>query len=64
VDKLITVPEFAGSLNVTVACVRRWILERRINVIRVGRLVRISPEEAQKIREEGLTSAKPRRAIK
>jgi excisionase family DNA binding protein len=58
---LMTIPEFADALNVTIACVRRWVLERRINTIRVGRLVRISPEECQRIVELGLVPARPQR---
>jgi excisionase family DNA binding protein len=56
---LLTVPEFAAALHVTVACVRRWVLERRITTIRVGRLVRISPEEYQRIVDQGLVPARP-----
>jgi len=57
-SNLLTIREFAGALNVTIACVRRWVLERRINTIRVGRLVRITPEECQRIIEQGLVPAK------
>jgi len=57
-SNLLTIREFAGALNVTIACVRRWVLERRINSIRVGRLVRITPEECQRIIEQGLVPAK------
>jgi len=58
-SNLLTIREFAGALNVTIACVRRWVLERRINSIRVGRLVRITPEEYQRIVEQGLVPARP-----
>jgi excisionase family DNA binding protein len=58
VNQLMTISEFAESLHVTIACVRRWVLERRINTIRVGRLVRISPEECDRIVEQGRVPAK------
>jgi excisionase family DNA binding protein len=58
-SNLLTIREFAGALNVTIACVRRWVLERRINSIRVGRLVRITPEECQRIIEQGFVPARP-----
>ena len=58
---LMTIPKFADALHVTIACVRRWVLERRINTIRVGRLVRISPQECQRIVEQGLVPARPQR---
>lgn len=57
-NPLMTISELAESLHVTIACVRRWVLERRINTIRVGRLVRFSPEERERIVEQGLVPAK------
>ena len=50
-DPLLTVDEFAGQLRVTRACVRRWILERRVtdreNMPRqcLGSSVRLQPED-------------------
>src|SRR5579864_5158150 len=35
-DRLLTVDEFADSLRVSRACVRRWILERKVGVVKVG----------------------------
>jgi len=56
-NPLLTVDEFAGQLRVTRACVRRWILERRVAVVKVGRLVRLPVSEIQRIIDEG---ARPR----
>lgn len=53
---LLRVDEVAAELNVT------WVLERRIDSIRVGRIVRISPREVQKILHRGLVPAKPQRS--
>jgi hypothetical protein len=36
-----TVPETAEGLDVAQAAVRRWILERRLGIIKIGRAVRI-----------------------
>ena len=52
-DSLLTVDEFAGQLRVTRACVRKWILERRIAVVKVGRLVRLPASEIRRIIDEG-----------
>jgi excisionase family DNA binding protein len=60
--QLLTVNQFAAALGVTPACIRRWLLERRIASVKVGRrLVRIPAEEAQRIIEAGLRPAIDRR---
>jgi excisionase family DNA binding protein len=58
---LLTVPQAAEELNVTCSCLRRWILERRISVIRLGRLVRISQAELDRLIATGLRPARPAR---
>jgi excisionase family DNA binding protein len=58
---LLRVNEFAAILNVTTACVRRWLLERKIASTRVGRLVRIPREEATRLIEAGFRPARPSR---
>jgi excisionase family DNA binding protein len=60
--KLLTVTEFAQMLGVTVACIRRWLLERRITFSKIGRLIRIPASEVDRLIAEGLHPAKPRRA--
>lgn len=52
-DSLLTVDEFAGQLRVTRACVRKWILERRVAVVKVGRLVRLPASEIRRIIDDG-----------
>ena len=42
---LLTIPEFAAVLRVRPSCVRRWVGERKIETVRVGRLVRIPRTE-------------------
>jgi excisionase family DNA binding protein len=56
-QKLLTVQEFAKELRVTAACIRRWILERRITTVKLGRLVRIPESEANRVIEAGLRRA-------
>ncbi|PYU97257.1 MAG: hypothetical protein DMG10_31320 [Acidobacteria bacterium] len=61
-QRLLTISEFAERIGVTSACVRRWVLERRVTSIKLGRCVRIQPEEALRLIEAGLRparSAKP-----
>ena len=53
-QQLLTVHSFAKALNVTPACIRRWILERKIATVKLGRLVRIPESEVNRIVEQGL----------
>ena len=52
-DPLLTVGEFADELRLTRACVRKWILTRRVGVVKIGRLVRLRSSELRRIVEEG-----------
>jgi excisionase family DNA binding protein len=52
-NQLLTVNEFADQLRVTRACVRKWILLRKVGVVKVGRLVRLRASELRRIVEEG-----------
>jgi len=56
---LLSVPQVAERLNVTRACIRRWILERRLAVVKVGRLVRIPLSEVERLIDSGLRPARP-----
>ena len=56
---LLNVKEFAALLNVTPACIRRWLLERKIACVKVGgRLVRIPISERDRIVEDGFRPAR------
>lgn len=48
------VKEVAEALGVKVPTVRKLILERRIEFIKIGSLVRFRPETIEKIQREGL----------
>lgn len=55
---LLRVNEFAALLDVSPACVRRWLLERKIASTRIGRLVRIPRDEAVRLIDWGFRPAK------
>jgi excisionase family DNA binding protein len=57
--ELITVNECAAELGVTIACIRRWVLERRIAVVKIGRLVKIPQTEIERIVTEGFRPVHP-----
>jgi len=59
VRKLMTVQETAEALRIKPATVRAWVLRRKINSFRIGRAVRISAEEIDRILQEGLRPARP-----
>ena len=54
----LTVKECADALGCTEACVRRWILLRKIASYSVGRLVRIAESEVERILREGFVPAR------
>jgi len=58
---LLSVPQFADALGVTPACIRRWILERKITTVKLGRLIRIPSAEVERLVNSGLRPARPER---
>jgi excisionase family DNA binding protein len=59
-EALLSVPEFARALGVTNAAVRRWLLERKLSSVKVGRLVRLPESELDRLISEGFRPANPR----
>ncbi len=59
-QQLLTAQAFAKALNVTTACIRRWILERKIATVKVGGLVRIPSDEVQRLIQSGLRPTQER----
>jgi excisionase family DNA binding protein len=55
---LLTIPEFATALRLKPSCIRRWIGESKITVVKVGRLVRIPATEIERIVNKGTRSAR------
>ncbi len=62
-QQLLTAQAFAKALNVTTACIRRWILERKIATVKLGRLVRIPSDEVQRLIQSGLRPTQERRSL-
>jgi excisionase family DNA binding protein len=60
-NDLLTIPQFATALSVTVACVRRWMIEKRVSVVKLGRLVRIPASEVDRLIADGFRPAENRR---
>jgi excisionase family DNA binding protein len=56
-DQLLTVEAAAARLSCSVAAVRRWIYQRRLPVVKVGRLVRLRESDLQAFIAEGLRKA-------
>lgn len=58
-EKKFTAREAAEALGVTEACIRRWILTKRIACVKIGkRLVRIPESELRRILHEGYSPAR------
>jgi len=60
---LLNVGEFAAALGISNACVRRWILERKITSVKIGRLVRLPSSEVSRIVEAGLRPARSAKSV-
>jgi excisionase family DNA binding protein len=61
-SQLLSSKQFAMAIGVTEACVRSWTLKRKINVVRLGRLVRIPRTEVQRLIDEGAIPLRPSRS--
>lgn len=56
-QRRLTITEAADYLGVRPSTVRQWVWRRRIDTVRIGRLVRIPQAALDKIVEEGTTPA-------
>jgi excisionase family DNA binding protein len=56
-SRLLTVYETARTLGVSTACIRKWISQRRITTVRLGRLVRIPDTEVTRLVSKGTVPA-------
>src|SRR5688500_3147503 len=61
-EGMLNVDETAEALGIKPATVRSWILRRAINFTKIGRAVRISPTEVQRIIKQGAVPAQRRLA--
>jgi excisionase family DNA binding protein len=57
--KLLTLKETADCLSVSLHTVRAWVARRKIEVVRIGRCVRIREEVIQKLITDGINPPKP-----
>lgn len=55
---MLTVRQAAERLGLRESTLRRWIVQRRIGVVRLGRAVRILPEEVTRLIAEGTIPAR------
>jgi excisionase family DNA binding protein len=51
---LLTVKEFASALSVTEAAVRKWVYQRRLSPVKLGRAVRFRTSDLNRIIAHGL----------
>jgi excisionase family DNA binding protein len=56
-QKLLSVKEASDLLGCSDGAVRKWIYQRRIKVLKVGRLTRIRAIDVEAIAEVGLAEA-------
>jgi excisionase family DNA binding protein len=59
---LLSSRQFAKAIGVSEACVRSWRSKRKINIVKLGRLVRIPRTEIQRLMEEGAIPMRPPRS--
>jgi len=55
-DKLLTVEEAAEALTCSVAAIRKWLYQRKVPAVKVGRLVRIRQRDLEALIASGLRS--------
>lgn len=57
---VLTIPQAAATLNLSVFTIRAWVARRQIGFVKLGRSVRIPLTEIQRLLEQG--TVPPRRA--
>ncbi len=53
-SQLVTVGEAAKMLAVTPAAIRKWLYQKRLECVKVGRLTRLRLEDVERIASVGL----------
>jgi excisionase family DNA binding protein len=56
-DQLISVKEAADLLSCSPAAIRKWLSQRRLRAVKVGRLTRLRLADLEKLVAEGLPGA-------
>jgi excisionase family DNA binding protein len=64
-SQLLTVPEFAQMLRISVATVRAWVMHRRVPFIKLGdKAIRFRRSDVEEMLASSFVAAKPRRLPK
>ncbi len=53
-SQLLSVKEAALQLGVSVAAIRKWIYQRRLTPVKLGRLTRLRLEDIERVASRGL----------
>ena len=62
--RLLSLSQVSEELGVATVTLRRWVSQRRIAVVRLGRAVRVDPREVERLIERGTVPALPERAAR
>ncbi len=57
--RLLRVPEAAARLAIRESTIRKWIILKKISVVRIGRTVTIPEESIEKMIRDGYSAALP-----
>ncbi len=60
-DELLTVPQFAHAIGMSVSTIRAWIVRRHVAVVHLGRSVRIPSSEINRLFAAGFVPPLRRR---
>lgn len=61
--KLISIDEAAEILSVSRAAIRKWIYQRRLPAVKVGRLTRLRRDDVERVASGGLGTSAHRREV-
>jgi excisionase family DNA binding protein len=62
-DPLVSIPDSAYQLGISIHTIRSWVWQRKIESVRVGRAVRIRQSAIDAVIEAGLIPADERVAV-
>jgi len=58
-DRLLSVKEAAQFLSCSEAAIRKWVYQRRLPAVKVGRLTRLRARDLEALVAKGLEGARP-----
>jgi excisionase family DNA binding protein len=62
--RLLSLSQVSEELGVATVTLRRWVSQRRIAVVRLGRAVRVDQGEIERLIERGTVPALPERSAR